>query len=129
MTVQEAVTSSKIEGTRATASDVLMYEAGGGSSMDPSKRDDVREVVNYRIAVRTAQRMLADMPLTGRVLKAAHAELLSGVRGAAEVARRAWDRPELDRDDERPQGREVHPDLCREAARGHGRLGTVRQHE
>lgn len=81
MMVQEAVTSSKIEGTRATASDVLMYEAAGGSSMDPSKRDDVREVVNYRIAVRTAQRMLADMPLTGRVLKAAHAELLSGVRG------------------------------------------------
>ena len=31
MLVQEAVTSSRIEGTRATVSDVLVYEAGGAN--------------------------------------------------------------------------------------------------
>lgn len=78
--MQEAVSSSKIEGTRATASDVLMFEAGG-EDFDPSKRDDIREVINYRIAVAEAKNLMENVPLSGRVLKRAHSILLKEVRG------------------------------------------------
>lgn len=80
MLVQEAVTSSRIEGTHATVSDVLVYEAGGGD-FSPSQNDDVLEVVNYRRALAHAETMLEDIPLSGRVLKEAHAILLQNVRG------------------------------------------------
>lgn len=80
MLVQEAVTSSRIEGTHATMSDVLVYEAGG--EFDEKKGDDVLEVVNYRKALILAEEMLRDVPLSGRVLKAAHEVLLKNVRGS-----------------------------------------------
>ncbi|WP_347711284.1 Fic family protein [Olsenella uli] len=78
--VQEAVSSSRIEGTRTTAGEVLAYEAGK-TDIDPSRENDVREVVNYQAAVRLAVSMLNDIPLSGRVLRAAHEVLLQGVRG------------------------------------------------
>lgn len=81
MLVQEAVTSSRIEGTHATVSDVLVYEAGG-ANFDSSKSDDVLEVVNYRHALLLAEKMIKDVPLSGRVLKAAHKTLLQNVRGS-----------------------------------------------
>lgn len=81
MLVQEAVTSSRIEGTHATVSDVLVYEAGGGN-FDASKSDDVLEVVNYRRALSLAEGMIKEVPLSGRVLKAAHKALLHNVRGS-----------------------------------------------
>lgn len=76
----EATNSSRIEGTRATMSDVLAYEAGM-VNVDPEKRNDIQEVINYRNAVHVAENMLAEFPLTGRVLRAAHEVLLQGVRG------------------------------------------------
>ncbi len=76
----EATTSSRIEGTRATMSDVLAYEAGM-VDVDPEKRNDIQEVINYRNAVHVAEDMLKELPLTGRVLRATHAVLLQGVRG------------------------------------------------
>lgn len=81
MLVQEAVTSSRIEGTHATVSDVLMYEAGG-ADFDAAKSDDVLEVVNYRRALAVAQVMLKEVPLGGRVIRAAHEVLLQNVRGS-----------------------------------------------
>lgn len=80
MLVQEAVTSSRIEGTQASVSDVLVYEAGGGD-FTPSKTDDVLEVANYRYALSRAEEMMNDLPLSGRVLKEAHFYLLQNVRG------------------------------------------------
>lgn len=76
---QEAVASSRIEGTRASVSDVLIFEAGGDSPSD--KADDIMEVLNYQRAVVVAERMLNDLPFSGRVLKEAHKILLDGVRG------------------------------------------------
>lgn len=78
--VQEAVTSSRIEGTRATVSDVLVYEAGG--DLEPSMSNDVQEVINYRNALNHAESMLAKYPLSGRILRKTHSILLEGVRGA-----------------------------------------------
>ena len=60
MLVQEAVTSSRIEGTHATVSDVLVYETGG-ATFDSSKSDDVLEVVNYRRALLLAEKMVKDV--------------------------------------------------------------------
>lgn len=78
--VAEAAQSSRIEGTRATTSDVLAYEAGV-TNVSLEKRNDIQEVINYRSAVHTAKEMMTVLPLTGRVLCAAHKVLLEGVRG------------------------------------------------
>ncbi len=76
----EAANSSRIEGTRATMSDVLAFEAGV-RDIDPEKRNDIQEVINYRNAVHVADEMLKGLPLTKRVLCTAHEVLLRGVRG------------------------------------------------
>ena len=78
--VQEAVTSSRIEGTQATVEDVLVFEAGKTDS-DPAKRNDIKEVVNYQYAVSEGERLLRSLPISGRLLRAVHEVLLRGVRG------------------------------------------------
>jgi Fic family protein len=82
LTAQEAVLSSRIEGTQATLGEVLEFEAGMAPKDDsPAKREDIQEVVNYRKAMAKALELLEEMPLCQRVIKEAHRVLLSGVRG------------------------------------------------
>lgn len=82
LTAQEAVLSSRIEGTQATLGEVLEFEAGmAPEDASPTKRDDIQEVSNYRWAMAKALELLGDMPLCQRVIKEAHGVLLSGVRG------------------------------------------------
>jgi len=59
LTAQEAVLSSRIEGTQAT----------------------LGEVLNYRAALQEATARLADLPLSQRLLKDTHRVLMQGVRG------------------------------------------------
>ncbi len=80
LTTQEAVLSSRIEGTEATMGDVLGFEAGQEPE-SPARRDDIQEVLNYRNAMRRAEELLAELPLSLRVIREAHAVLLHGVRG------------------------------------------------
>ncbi len=80
LTTREAVLSSRIEGTQATMGEVLEYEAGHRSS-STERQDDIREVLNYRAAMRTAETMLDDLPLSTRVVRELHRKLLSGARG------------------------------------------------
>lgn len=82
LTSQEAVLSSKIEGTQVTLGEVLEFEAQG-MALDEStpKKADVREVLNYRAALREADKLLQDIPLSQRVIKATHRVLMDGVRG------------------------------------------------
>ena len=77
---REAVLSSRIEGTQATMGEVLEFEAGQAAA-SPERRNDIQEVLNYRAAMREARRLLTDLPLSQRVIRAAHRVLLSGVRG------------------------------------------------
>ena len=77
---QEAVLSSRIEGTQATMGEVLEYEAVQEAN-SPNQRDDIQEVLNYRAAMRAAETMLMEIPLSQRVIREAHRVLLSGVRG------------------------------------------------
>lgn len=79
MTTKEAVLSSKIEGTQASLSEVLEFEAG---EQNPLKRDDIGEVMNYRKAMFEAEKMFRDKPFIHlNMLKKLHTTLLSGVRG------------------------------------------------
>ena len=80
LTTQEAVLSSRIEGTQATMGEVLEFEAGREPE-SPARRDDIHEVLNYRIAMRLAEKMLQKLPLSQRVVREAHRALLDGVRG------------------------------------------------
>lgn len=82
LTTQEAVLSSRIEGTQATMGEVLEYEAEGESENIPAKkRNDINEVLNYRQAMGVATELLQNLPLCQRVIKQTHCALLEGVRG------------------------------------------------
>ena len=80
LTNHEAVLSSRIEGTQATLGEVYQHEAGA-SPTSPERRDDIDEIINYRNAMRKAEEMLEELPLSQRVIREAHKVLLSGVRG------------------------------------------------
>ncbi|MCR4316238.1 MAG: Fic family protein [Planctomycetes bacterium] len=76
----EAVLSSRIEGTFATLAEVFEFEATGVASSE-EKRRDIFEIVNYREAMNAAVTQLETIPLAQRILKAAHKRLMQGVRG------------------------------------------------
>lgn len=80
LTTQEAVLSSKIEGTQATFGEVLEFEASQETATD-EKRHDILEVLNYRTALRHAVSRMVDLPLSQRLLREAHQVLMQGVRG------------------------------------------------
>lgn len=80
LTNQEAVLSSKIEGTQATVDEVLGYQAG--LEYDPEKVKDIQEIVNYRQALVQGAESLAARPLGMSLLRQMHAVLMNSVRGA-----------------------------------------------
>ncbi len=80
LTTQEAVLSARIEGTQATIGEVYQFEAGQPATTD-ERRDDIDEIFNYRRAMRNAEAMLDELPLSLRVVRETHKVLLSGVRG------------------------------------------------
>lgn len=82
LTAQEAVLSSRIEGTQATLGEVLEYEASKGEDESTPKQADIREVLNYRKALHEAVRLMDDgLPLSQRLIKLVHSVLMDGVRG------------------------------------------------
>lgn len=76
---REAVLSSAIEGTQSTLDDVLAYELDHDI---PRLPDDVAEVVAYVRAMNHGLRRMADLPLSLRLLREIHAELLAVGRGS-----------------------------------------------
>jgi Fic family protein len=82
LTTNEAVLSSRIEGTQATLGEVLEFEAAGEQSeASGEKRADINEVLNYRAALYDAVAALETLPLSQRVVRDAHRRLMRGVRG------------------------------------------------
>lgn len=81
LTTQEAVLSSKIEGTNVTMGEVLEIEAGADGEVTQPKRDDAEEIRNYRTALSFAAKAVVDRPLTPHLLREVHALLMTGVRG------------------------------------------------
>lgn len=74
---REAVASSRIEGTRTSLSAVLQAEVGDRTGQD----DATAEVERYVRAATLGATLIKEGPLTQRLVKAVHRELLNGVRG------------------------------------------------
>lgn len=79
--ISEAVSSSKIEGTKTGMDDALLSE----SEIDPEKKDDWQEVKNYTKAINQTIKNLDQLPVSVRLFKKAHKILLSGVRGGQKL--------------------------------------------
>lgn len=80
LTTQEAVLSSRIEGTQATLGEVLKFEAGEEPA-EESKRLDIQEIINYRRALKAAEQELKRRPFNLNLLLSLHGILLDSVRG------------------------------------------------
>lgn len=79
LTTQEAVLSSKIEGTQATVDEVLEQEAG--LIKKGEKYEDIQEISNYRHALYSAREHLKDYPIRLGFVRELHRILMSSVRG------------------------------------------------
>ncbi len=81
---QEAVISSRMEGTISTMDEILQYEADYPDGEHSEQvRSDIVETVLYQRALKNAQKaMKAGYPLSTSLLKAMHEQLLSIGRGA-----------------------------------------------
>ena len=79
LTTNEAVLSSKIEGTQATLDEVLEHEAG--LNMDVEKTQDIKEIMNYRSALKFAEEFLESNDISLYLIREMHHELLNSVRG------------------------------------------------
>jgi len=75
---KEAVLSSQIEGTQASLVDVLEHEARAARA----GAKPVTEVVNYVRAMNLGLERLGTLPLSLRLLREIHAELLRSARGS-----------------------------------------------
>jgi Fic family protein len=78
---REAVLSSRIEGTRASLTDLLLDEIGDGSPARPGQHGDLEEVRNYVRALEYGLGRLSDLPLSLRLVRELHERLMQGVRG------------------------------------------------
>lgn len=74
---KEAESSSRLEGTQASAEDV--YRAVLVNI--PEKSDDVRETINYKTALESGVELIKNSPLSQRVIRQTHQILMDGVRG------------------------------------------------
>ncbi|MGA2490669.1 MAG: Fic family protein, partial [Anaerolineales bacterium] len=88
LTHQEAVLSSRIEGTRASLDDLFAYEANQLSFFEPGS--DVKEVHNYVRALEYGLEQVNTLrgspgsstgPVSLRLIREVHAKLMEGVRG------------------------------------------------
>ena len=77
---KEAVLSSQIEGTQSSLTDLLLHENEQAPGVP---QDDVEEVSNYVRAMATGvELMRTKLPLSLRLIRNVHRELVRGTRGA-----------------------------------------------
>lgn len=87
MRSQEAVISSRMEGTISTMDEILKYEADieDGEQVNLNARSEVIETFLYQSALRSAQAaMESGRPLSLSLIKSLHQQLLSVGRGASQ---------------------------------------------
>lgn len=80
---QEAVISSRIEGTISTMDEILQYEADDEGFENPNVRSDVMETILYQRTLKNAQKAMEDgYPFSSSFIKQMHQQLLYYGRGA-----------------------------------------------
>lgn len=83
---QEAVISSRMEGTVSTMDEILKYEADHGADTGDTTniRSEVIETILYQRVLKSAQKAIEDgYPLSQSLIKSMHQRLLSFGRGAS----------------------------------------------
>lgn len=80
---REALKSSSLEGTYATPEQLLLFGIDTREPKSGHDRNAWKEVFNYAKALRNGQELIANdrLPISLRLIKILHRELLSGVRG------------------------------------------------
>jgi Fic family protein len=78
---REAIRSSSLEGTFASAEELLLFELDERPPPPTERVNDWIEVRNYALALREGTRLLNELPLSLRIIREMHRVLLSGVRG------------------------------------------------
>ena len=79
---QEAITSSRIEGTFVTPEELLLFELDPTvPTSDGDKAADWLEVFNYGKALQRGTEMLRELPFCNRLILEMHQTLMHGVRG------------------------------------------------
>ncbi len=78
---QEAVLSSRIEGTQTNLAGLFEDELRPAEVQTSVERSDAREVGNYVRALQFGIERLATLPLSLRLVRELHAHLMAGVRG------------------------------------------------
>ncbi len=79
LTTNEAVLSSRIEGTQATLDDVLKYEAG--FKMPEALVHDIQEIIDYKKAIDFSREQLQIRPISLYFLRELHQILMDNARG------------------------------------------------
>lgn len=82
---QEAVISSRMEGTISTLDEIMQYEAdyGDGKEHSAQVRSDIIETILYQRTLKNVQQAMSDgYPLSKSLIKTMHEQLLSKGRGA-----------------------------------------------
>lgn len=82
---QEAVISSRMEGTISTMDEILKFEADSENDLEEAKnvRSEVFETILYQRALLNAQKAMKDgYPLSQHLIRTLHQQLLSFGRGA-----------------------------------------------
>ena len=79
LTRNEAVLSSKIEGTRASFTEVLQHEAG--ERFEEDKNTDIDEIINYRKALIMGSDYMRERNISLSLMRELHAVLMDNVRG------------------------------------------------
>lgn len=77
---QEAILSSRIEGTITTPEQLALMEAGGPVGAGRNEEADTREVADFVNATQYALHQLDTMPVSMRLLRDTHRILMTGVR-------------------------------------------------
>ncbi len=80
---KEAVLSSQIEGTQASLADILQFEADAPRRELPG---DVAEVYQYVRAMNFGLRRMMRLPLSLRLIREIHGELMRGARGGMKTS-------------------------------------------